>query len=176
MSKARWRLIVGLGNPGKQYQKTYHNLGILALDELLKNLPSQNRLAGRTLKNFWYAKAGQQIWVKPSCFMNESGRAVLQALRYFKIQPEETLIIHDDADILFGRHKLSFGRGSAGHRGVQSIIDHLGTNKFWRLRLGIRKKFNIKSGNFVLQRLNKNDEAALRRQILEIQTLYFQAH
>lgn len=171
MSKFRWKLIVGLGNPGKKYEKTYHNIGFLTVNWLLKAISQET--AGHFLKNFWHTKADQKIWIKPTCFMNESGQPVLQAVNYFRIPPEKILVIHDDSDILFSRHKLSFGRGSAGHRGVQSIIDCLKTNQFWRLRIGVRKKREIKSENFVLRQINKNDEATLIKKVLEIRDLYF---
>lgn len=171
MSKPQWKLIIGLGNPGKEYEKTYHNAGFLIINEFLKIL--DKKTTGRFLKNFWYTKTDQKIWVKPTCFMNNSGQSVLQAADYFKISPEKILVIHDDADILFNQHKLSFGRGSAGHRGVQSIIDCLKTNKFWRLRIGVRKKHKIKSEDFVLRQINKEDEAILLKKTLEIRDIYF---
>jgi len=172
MSNREWRLIVGLGNPGPQYEETYHNVGFLILDQLIANL-HQSKLNGQSLKSFRYLKTGCRIWIKPICFMNESGQAVLEASKYFKIKPDEILIIHDDSDILFNQHRLSFDRGSAGHHGIQSIINHLNTKAFWRFRIGIRKKINIKSGDFVLKKLNQEDKLALNQQALKIQTIYF---
>jgi PTH1 family peptidyl-tRNA hydrolase len=133
------KLLVGLGNPGKEYKNTYHNAGFLALDYLVK----QTKLTEwRVLKskNFAYLETDDIKLVKPLTFMNNSGRAVSQALKFFRLSPEETLIIHDDSDLNLGKFKLSFNRGAGGHLGIESIIRALKTKKFWRLRLGIRKQ------------------------------------
>ena len=114
------KLIIGLGNPGKEYEKTYHNVGFLAIDFLAKNLP--------------IAKL-----VKSGSYMNQSGLFVAKASKKYGAKSDQIMIIHDDADIELGKYKISFGRGSAGHRGIDSIIKSLGTKNFWRLRIGIRK-------------------------------------
>ncbi|MEK7624712.1 MAG: aminoacyl-tRNA hydrolase [Patescibacteria group bacterium] len=158
-NKFKYRLIIALGNPGPEYATTYHNAGWLALDFLIQNLklkaenfPSET---GRSLTekfkkhdSFQYLKTKDYIFIKPQTFMNESGKAVAAALKYFsakdkssangKIKFEEILIIHDDSDIELGKIKISFGQGAAGHHGVESIIKNLKTKKFWRARIGIR--------------------------------------
>ena len=116
------------------------------------------------------------IFVKPLTFMNESGKAVLAAMRYFsakdkKIKPKEILIIHDDADIELGKIKLSFGQGAAGHHGVESVIKNLKTKNFWRIRIGIRPKTpndknqapKKKAGGFVLEKITPADKLVLER-------------
>ncbi|MEK7114725.1 MAG: aminoacyl-tRNA hydrolase, partial [Patescibacteria group bacterium] len=114
------RLIIGLGNPGKEYEKTYHNAGFLFVDYLINSqLPITNYKL-----------------LKTDVYMNQSGNFVKKTLKKYKIKPEEILIVHDDSDIELGKYKISFGRGSAGHNGVQSIIDALKTKNFWRLRIG----------------------------------------
>jgi PTH1 family peptidyl-tRNA hydrolase len=140
------KLIIGLGNPGKEYEKTYHNVGFLAIDFLAKN-----PLSARLLKS--------------NSYMNQSGSFVAKASKKYGIKPEEILIIHDDSDIELGKYKVSFARGSAGHRGVQSIIDALATKNFWRLRIGIRPpKKNIS----VNQRTHQRQSAISRRKASEI--------
>jgi len=154
------RLIIGLGNPGSRYVLTYHNVGWLALDCFIESMTAAMTLTQKgKKKNFEFFKFVNErslIFLKPLTFMNESGKAVAASLRYFKIKPEEILVIHDDSDIELGKFKFSFGRGAAGHKGVQSIIDELKTSakdgslpagrrgasggkKFSRLRIGIRK-------------------------------------
>ena len=115
------KLIVGLGNPGKEYERTRHNVGFLFI-EILEN-------------NF---KNKKIILAKSQNFMNESGKAVATLIKLYKLNPENVLIVHDDIDILWGKFKFSFGRSSAGHKGVESIIKALKTKNFWRLRIGIQ--------------------------------------
>jgi len=137
--KPRFKLIIGLGNPDKKYEKTFHNVGSLFADFLSEKTRSEWEKS----KKFKYFKNGHAIVIKSSVFMNESGKAVLEAIKYFStesnIKPEQILIVHDDTDIELGKYKLQFNRSSAGHKGVKSIIDTLKTQKFWRLRIGIRK-------------------------------------
>jgi len=134
------KLIVGLGNPDKQYENTYHNVGFLAVDYLkYQMVNSKHKIE------------------KSEVFMNQSGNFVRKALKKYKIKPEELMIIHDDSDIELGKCKISFGRGSAGHKGVQSIIDALATKDFWRLRIGIRKDQRAKASQLVLKKIGKKD-------------------
>ncbi|MFA5083808.1 MAG: aminoacyl-tRNA hydrolase [Candidatus Paceibacterota bacterium] len=143
-NKFKYRLIIGLGNPGAKYAPTYHNAGKLAIAYLMETAAETMTLVQKgKQKNFEYFKfadGGSLIFVQPLTFMNESGKAVAACLKYFGVKPKETLVIHDDSDIGLGESKLSFGRGAAGHHGIESIIDNLKTDKFWRLRIGIRKK------------------------------------
>ncbi|MDP2664716.1 MAG: aminoacyl-tRNA hydrolase [bacterium] len=113
------QLIVGLGNPGKKYEKTRHNAGFMVLDELEKKELPQARL------------------LKPDTFMNNSGGAVKKEMQKLKIKNQSLIIIHDDIDIPLGKIKVSKGSGSAGHKGVESIIQSLGTKEFIRIRIGI---------------------------------------
>jgi len=150
----KYKLIVGLGNPGHDYEGTYHNAGSLFIEN------SYPKVRFKTVKNFAYAKKGNMAIVKPLTFMNESGRAVAAAIKYFKIKPAETVIVHDDSDIEIGKYKLSFGRGSAGHNGVESVIRELKTKEFSRLRLGVGKETankKIKAGEFVLRKIGERD-------------------
>ncbi|MBI5079140.1 aminoacyl-tRNA hydrolase [Candidatus Wolfebacteria bacterium] len=138
------RLIIGLGNPGKEYETTYHNVGFLAIDFL--NSDSKPQI-----------HPNLQI-LKSEVYMNQSGNFVKKILKKYKAKPEEILIVHDDSDIELGKYKISFGRGSAGHNGVQSIIDALKTKNFRRLRIGIGKTLKTtKAGEFVLKKIGKHD-------------------
>ncbi len=156
----RYKLIVGLGNPGKEYVNTYHNAGFIALNFLTGD--------GRYKKHglFEYVKSGVVVFVKPLTYMNESGAAVSQALRFFKKEAGDLLIIHDDTDIPLGERRLSCNRGSAGHNGVKSIIESLGTKEFCRLRIGIRlPEHNGKAGEVVLRKIRRSERVVIEKAI-----------
>lgn len=133
------RLIVGLGNPGSDYDRTRHNAGFWFLDELADKagarLGKDNKLHAETAK---VSIAGQTVWLlKPTTFMNKSGQSLAAAWNYYKITPEETLVAHDDLDLPPGTARLKFDGGHGGQNGLRDIIAHLGHGKFHRLRLGI---------------------------------------
>jgi peptidyl-tRNA hydrolase, PTH1 family len=135
-------LIVGLGNPGEKYEKTRHNAGFLALDKLRKkySFPEfefSKKFNSEISKGSICQK--NVFLIKPQTFMNESGTAVRAFLNFHKLSVEDILVIHDDLDIIFGEIRLAFDSRSAGHNGVQNIIDQLGTQKFKRIRIGIGK-------------------------------------
>ena len=165
-------LIGGLGNPGPSYQNTYHNLGFLTVDELAKRAVVQSHAAGwRNPKTpqFEYLKSDRLIFVKNKTSMNESGRAVKTALEYFRVKPENAVIVHDDSDIELGQYKFSFGRGAAGHRGVQSGIDFLKTKNFWRARIGLRKpRSKKKAGEMVLSKVSRADSKIFQKTLMEV--------
>lgn len=133
------RLVVGLGNPGAEYAATRHNIGFWMVDQLaalLKvALSPQSRffgLAGRSNDR------GGEVWLlQPTTFMNRSGHAVSALARFYKINPEEILVIHDELDLLPGEIRIKQGGGHAGHNGLKDIAAQLGTPNFWRLRLGV---------------------------------------
>lgn len=160
-----YKIIVGLGNPGKEYEQTYHNVGFLAVDYFIRKI---GNLAVKKInaKKMEYAQNQNVIFVKPLTYMNESGIAVKNAMKYFKASPEELLIIHDDSDIAIGEYKLSFERGAGGHRGIESAIKYLGTKKFWRLRIGIRPPVAAgavrkKAEEFVLKKISPTHQKML---------------
>jgi len=153
-------VIVGLGNPGSEYEYTYHNLGMLFLRGLQTNFAASFK--NHTSKIFRYAKIKSRIFVEPLTFMNESGSAVQTALHYFKETPQHLLLVHDDSDLVLGSYKIDFGRGAAGHKGVGSVINALGTKNFFRLRIGIRPlasegKKREKASEFVLRKIKKEE-------------------
>lgn len=137
------QLIVGLGNPGKEYENNRHNAGYLVINQITKSQKSNNKSENNTLKF--------RILI-PTAFMNNSGGEVKKEADYYKIASHDIFVVHDDMDIALGTVRVSFGSSSAGHNGVQSIIDELKTNEFWRIRVGIgRPPENVPSEKYVLQ-------------------------
>jgi PTH1 family peptidyl-tRNA hydrolase len=132
------RLIVGLGNPGANYHSTRHNAGYWLLDELARDqsisLRNETRFHGEVGK---FSSAGNDIHLlKPTTFMNRSGQSVAALSKYFKITPEQILVLHDELDLEPGDNRLKKSGGHGGHNGLRDIINHLG-NEFFRLRIGI---------------------------------------
>lgn len=155
------KLIVGLGNPGKTYAKTRHNLGFMVLDTLHKKFREEGVNDWELSKKFNAEVAGftfhneKIILAKPMTFMNDSGIAVQLLAHFYKIKPAELIVIHDDKDIILGEIKIQTNRSSAGHNGVQSIIDHLGTQNFTRIRIGVateKLKKMKNTADFVLEK------------------------
>jgi len=156
-------LIIGLGNPDPTLEGTYHNVGALAVQWLAEQpMDGASPLKFRVHKNsFAYAKDGNRIFIRPLVFMNESGRAVHDAMRVFDARANNITIIHDDSDIPVGDFKRATSGRSAGHKGIQSIIDHLHTEAFARIRIGIREKDEAhrkKAGDFVLSSITEKDK------------------
>ncbi len=153
------RLIVGLGNPGAEYEQTRHNAGFWLVDNLANTLPNC-RLQKESRFQALAAKArisGQDVWLlQPQTFMNLSGQAVGAIARFFKITPQEVLVVHDELDLPPGSAKLKKGGSTGGHNGLKDIAAALGTQDFWRLRLGIGhpREMGLKSQviDFVLHR------------------------
>jgi len=133
------KLIVGLGNPGREYEATRHNAGFWWVDRLA----GQQRLDFRAENKFHGLAARGQVHghevflLKPQTFMNVSGRAVGALAQFYKIEPHQVLVVHDELDLPPGSAKLKLGGGHGGHNGLKDIIAHLGTRDFWRLRIGI---------------------------------------
>ena len=134
---AEW-LLVGLGNPGTQYENTRHNVGFLVADELAErqNAPIQ-RLKFKALTNLLTISGEKVLVMKPVTYMNLSGEAVRQAVDFYKIPPERVLVVSDDTALAVGRLRIRKGGSAGGHNGLKSIIAALGTDKFPRMRLGV---------------------------------------
>jgi PTH1 family peptidyl-tRNA hydrolase len=133
------KLLVGLGNPGSEYEGTRHNAGFgwadSAARELKLSLAMDRSYHGQVARGQVH---GQTVWLlKPQTFMNLSGKSVGALARFFKIKPEEILVVHDELDVLPGEAKLKFGGSHAGHNGLRDIHAQLGTGDYWRLRLGV---------------------------------------
>ena len=163
------KLFVGLGNPGTEYEATRHNAGFwwteaLAREFKLSLALDKNyhaRLARTTL-------AGRTVWLlEPLTFMNLSGKSVAALARFFKIAPEEILVVHDELDIIPGHAKLKFGGSHAGHNGLRDIHAQLGTGDYWRLRIGVGHP-GVKSEviNWVLKKPSQEHRAAIEDSIV----------
>ena len=161
-------LIIGLGNPDPSLENTYHNVGVLAVQWIAEHAdvdgPGMPAPTFRAHKDaFEYAKTRDGILIRPLVFMNESGRAVKEAMHVFGVAAKDILVIHDDSDLPVGEFKRVSGGGSAGHNGIRSIIDHLHTEDFARIRIGIREKDEAhrkKAGDFVLSPITPADKQA----------------
>jgi PTH1 family peptidyl-tRNA hydrolase len=131
------RLVAGLGNPGREYERTRHNLGWLVLDELGRRHGGSWRL--KFSGSFADVRLGDLRLglLKPETYMNESGRAVGEAARFYKVEPEGLLVVHDDVDLEPGRLQARAAGGLAGHNGLRSLAQHLGSQEFERLRIGV---------------------------------------
>src|SRR5947207_7311933 len=129
------RLIVGLGNPGREHEVTRHNAGFWFADALAGKLGTS--FVGEGKFHGQVARAGDVRLLKPATYMNLSGRSVAALARFFAIEPAEILVAHDELDLLPGEAKMKFGGGNAGHNGLRDVDAQLGTSEFWRLRFGI---------------------------------------
>jgi PTH1 family peptidyl-tRNA hydrolase len=173
-------LIVGLGNPGLKHDKTRHNLGFMVINAFLKDFSSASESLWKEEKKFkselveinWQPKKGEAekvLLAKPLTYMNGSGMAVSSIAKFYKIDPEDIWVIHDEVDLPLGGMKIRFGGASAGHKGVESIIEYLGTDKFWRFRIGIgtqHEKVEAKRvkaiDNFVLGEFSEGEKGKAR--------------
>lgn len=167
------KLIVGLGNPGEQYIGTRHNLGFSVIDHLSKKL-SLGEWSDEKKFKAEVVKSDQIILAKPLTFMNNSGMAVALISKYYKIKPEDIVIIHDDLDLLLGRIKVRLGGGAAGHHGVESVIASLGTDQCIRVRIGIgnsagfageHKRTSFSAEKFVLESFLTSERSKIKAAI-----------
>ncbi len=174
-SPKNWKVVIGLGNPGKKYEHTYHNAGKMAVRVFAENCPFGKPFAVFKNKPFSYTENKGVIFVLPAVYMNESGISAAFALKHFKIAPEDLLVVHDDSDIKLGDFKLSYGGTSAGHKGVESVIEQLKTPAFSRLRIGIRgeKRQGIKAMDFVLDEIPKDEMDVFCDTFNRLKGIYF---
>jgi len=156
-------LIIGLGNPGKRYEPTRHNIGFMALDALAVQLEIE--LKQKSFNALWGKGtiAGNNVLLaQPQTFMNLSGTAVRQLQSFFKTNISNLIVIHDDLDLPFGAIRLKAGGGTAGHKGLASIESNLGTSEFMRVRLGIGKPVDkSRIEGYVLEPFRKEEQIAL---------------
>lgn len=179
------KLIVGLGNPGDKYQNTRHNLGFEVVDELAsrvqrsasswkndKKLKTEIMQLNYTL----YASSYTLLLAKPQTYMNNSGMAVSLLANFYKVSPDNIIIVHDDLDLPLGKIKIRLGGAAGGHHGVESIIKYLGTDKFIRVRIGIgnlhalegekgRKHFDAEK--FVVDEFDSGEQTKVKKIIKE---------
>ncbi len=187
------KLIVGLGNPGEQYENTRHNLGFQVLETFSKkegnghNFSAEKKYKAEISKLKYTKKDGEDVeltLMRPQTYMNMSGLAVSSFAKFYKIAPEEILVIHDELDLLIGKMKVRIGGSAAGHHGVENIIEKLGSDNFVRLRLGIgadkslsgeHKEVHFNAEQFVIDPFDQKEKskvkAMLKRSVQAIETI-----
>jgi PTH1 family peptidyl-tRNA hydrolase len=166
------RLIVGLGNPGPEYEQTRHNAGFWLVDHLARHT-ARGALVRETRFNALAAKAtiaGQEVWLlEPQTYMNRSGQSVGALARFYKIAADEIMVVHDELDLAPGVAKIKKGGSSGGHNGLKDITAVLGTQDYWRLRIGIGhpRLLNLQHAvvDFVLHRPRKEEQALIDQAI-----------
>jgi PTH1 family peptidyl-tRNA hydrolase len=156
-------LFVGLGNPGREYRNNRHNIGFMALDRLAGRLGINfSRLESKALITKTEYSGRRLILAKPQTFMNLSGQSVSSLVRFYKIPLENMLVAYDDVDLPFGTIRLRPGGGSAGHRGMGSVIERLGIENFPRLRMGVgRPPGHMEAADYVLQDFSRSEVETL---------------
>lgn len=156
------KLIVGLGNPGKEYENTRHNVGFMTMDRLAQDMNvsiSTSKFKGEYVK-FKY-NGEDMILLKPMTYMNNSGESVIQVMNYFKIDVKDLLVIYDDMDMPTGKLRLRETGSAGGHNGMKSIIAHVGTQSFKRIRVGIDKHPRIPVVDYVLGHFSKDEKPSI---------------
>jgi PTH1 family peptidyl-tRNA hydrolase len=165
MSDSSLFMLVGLGNPGAEYAQTRHNIGFLCIDYLA------DKYTVSFSHSKWQADVGkarlgdkEAVLVKPLTFMNRSGQPVSQICNYYRIPHDRVIVVHDDADLEWGRIKIVVNRGAGGHNGIRSIIEQLGNKGFVRVRIGIGRPSNedIPMASFVLARFSQAEKEELQ--------------
>ena len=158
------KLIFGLGNEGEIYKNTRHNIG--------KDLVSSWLKKPINLHHSVFEKVDKTLYVATNLtFVNESGKSLKELQTKLKLKPEEILVIHDDADIIFPFLKFSFGASSAGHKGIESIIRYLKTKNFWRLRIGINKKKRLQAEKLVLKKWGQEELKVVKKMKEKLQEI-----
>ncbi len=164
------KLIIGLGNPGSEYEKTRHNAGFILVDVLQSNhefstFTLDKKFNAQTSEGF--IDTEKYILVKPQTFMNRSGESVRAIIDFYKIDPEDITVAADDLDIEIGNYKITRDSRAAGHNGIQNIIDNIGTQDFTRIKLGVevsggrKERGEISGHNFVLQNFSSDELTTL---------------
>lgn len=164
------KLIVGLGNPGKKYEKTWHNAGFMAVEKFRQDFgfPAfkvENKFNGEISEG--RIKSERILLLKPGTFMNLSGSSVKSVAQYYKIKVEDIIIVHDDIDLLLGTLRFSSNSSSGGHNGIKSIIEELGTKDFKRLKIGVKTErlATVPAPDYVLEKPAKAEANLLLEQI-----------
>ncbi len=158
------KLIIGLGNPGREYATTRHNIGFMAIDKLCSSFKNKfNGLYGEVIIN------GEKIiLLKPLSYMNLSGEVIRKYVDYYNIDIDDILVICDDLDMDVGKIRLRSKGSSGGHNGLKNIILHLGTDNFKRLKIGISNKKDIDTKDYVLGKFNRDDKKIIDKSLDKI--------
>ena len=162
-------LIAGLGNPGPRYKNTRHNIGFKVInlwgDDLNVRLTGRRFQSRNTLTRF---EGNRILLVRPLTYMNRSGESIRACVDYYGIQPEKVLVVHDDLDLPLGKIKVANNGGAGGHKGVMSLVQHLGTKQFYRVKVGIdRPRYRESIDSFVLNPFYK-DERKIVEEVIQL--------
>ncbi len=155
------KMVVFTGNPGREYEKTRHNIGWMILDSFPGSSEFNWKKKFNALWADYFTGTNKVIFLKPETFMNHTGKSVQAAAHFFKIKPEEVLIIHDDLELPYEKVVIKRGGGTGGHNGLKSINQHLGSSNYYRLRFGIGRPVHGSVSSFVLGRFTKDEEIVL---------------
>jgi len=160
------KLVVGLGNPGKEYELTRHNMGFYMLDNYLGDVKWSKKFNG-----YYYEKninGEKYIFLKPLSYMNLSGGVVREYVDYYKIDIKDILVIQDDLDLSVGKIRIKINSSAGGHNGIKDIINCLGTNAFIRLKIGVSQDRSIDTKDYVLGKLSKSDITLINERINDV--------
>lgn len=163
------KCIIGLGNPGKKYENTRHNIGFMVIDELMRRYQTDlSREKFKGLYTIEHINQEKVLFVAPQTFMNRSGECIRPLLDYYNIDTDNTLVIYDDLDLPIGKIRLRQQGGHGGHNGIRSLIDQLGTKKFKRIRVGIgRPVHQMSIVDYVLQRFSSEQRDGVNESIMQ---------
>ena len=162
------RLLVGLGNPGQEYAKTRHNMGFMAVDEIVRRfsfLPWKKGFKGQICSG--EIDGEKVVLLKPETYMNLAGEAVQEALHFYKLTPADVIIFHDELDLPIGKMKVKIGGSPAGHNGLKSIDSHIGAD-YMRVRIGVGNDKNIPTADYVLGKPSPEDFEILENEFNQI--------
>ena len=154
-------MAVFAGNPGREYERTRHNIAWMVLSEIPGSTDFNWKKKFNALWADYFTGTKKVIFLKPETFMNNIGKSVQTAAHFFKIQPEEIIVIHDDLELPFEKLAVKKGGGTGGHNGLRSITQHLGSSNYYRLRMGIGRSVHGSVSSFVLGRFTPNEEIGL---------------
>ncbi len=161
------KLLVGLGNPGEKYKKTRHNVGFMVVDTLASQIAEGKWQVSEKFHSLLFNFDQALLLAKPNTFMNSSGEAIKKLVDFYKIELNDLYVIHDDLDIKLGEYKIQKGKGPKLHGGVNSIEEKLGTQDFWRVRVGVENRqieigdHKISGDEYVLQKFPEAEKTSL---------------
>ncbi|MDA3940086.1 MAG: aminoacyl-tRNA hydrolase [Spirochaetia bacterium] len=156
------KMTVFVGNPGKEYEKTRHNIGWMVLDALAGSVGLNWKKKFNGQWTDYSVGSNKIIFLKPETFVNNTGKSAQAAAHFFKIKPEEIILVHDDLELDFEKIVLKKGGGTGGHNGLRSMNQHLGTSEYYRLRLGISRPVHGSVSSHVLGRFSPDEEIGLQ--------------
>lgn len=168
------KLVVGLGNPGKKYEATRHNVGFILIGKIVGKLMVSPHAEKKLDSLVFYHHVNETIYARPQTFMNNSGVAVKKLTTYYKVPIDSLYIIHDDLDIALGEYKIQKGKGPRVHYGIKSIEESLGDTGFWRVRIGIENRDpenRIPGEAYVLQAFTIEERATVDKVLADLEKL-----